>query len=234
MVTITMLEEIHLCTTLYQLYSCRFVIMDDDYLHGVHGVPQQEKAMVPGAPTEAPTRKVEVEMEMTRDFQSLNIEPFRDNHSIPTSRSLVEEAQPRAPQAQTQPPQRSESSSSAESDEQLQAALQTARSDSERVAIYKTYGKEQRRKNRKLEQMLTEQLKSAEDEHTKLLQLLDDAQKERTASESSLESQVETLKNKVLVLQTVLKYERCGEAIPDNIHLQLVEYELNEGMYYTP
>ena len=99
----------------------------------------------------APTRKVETEL--TGDFQSLNTEPlnFRDDCSTPTSSLPVEEAQPRAPPTQAQPPQRSESSSSAESYEQLQAALETAGSEFEELAICKQYIEEHHRKYQKSE-----------------------------------------------------------------------------------
>lgn len=225
-------------------------------MNKVHmGKPQQETGdqseqseMVPGAdpvphPTEAPARTVETEM--TSDFQqfSLNNEltTFRPNEPIPT-RSQVEEALSRAPQTQAQPPQRSESSSSAESDEQLQAALQTARSVSEKLTVYKTYTKELRKKNQKLEaenedwehtvQILTEQLKLTEGECKKLVALLDDARKEMTANEGSSKSQIETLGNKVSVLREALSYARRGQDIPSTIHLKLVSYELSESMYH--
>lgn len=160
--------------------------MDDDYPNGVAGIPQEETSersiqseMVPGAgpvhhTTEAPSR--EIETETRRDFQhlSLNVEPttFRPNEPSLAHRSPVEEAKLITPQAQTLPPQRSHSNSSAESDEQLQAELQSAGSDSEKFAIYKRYTKEQRRKSRKSEaeiqqwklsvQNLTEQLESTQ------------------------------------------------------------------------
>lgn len=227
--------------------------MADEYPNGVAGMPQEETAersiqseMVPGAgpvrhTTEAPSR--EIETETRRNFQhlSLDIEPttFRPNEPSLAHRSPVEEAQPIAPQTQTLPPQRSHSSSSAESDEQLQAELQSAKSDSEKVAICKRYTKEQRRKSQKSEteiqhlkltvQNLTEQLESTQGERSKLLELLVDAQKETAANESSLIAQIEILENKVLVLQEALTSARSGEEIPNSIHLQLVAYELSEG-----
>ena len=123
--------------------------MADDYPNGVAGMPQEETGersiqseMVPGAgpvrhTTEAPSREIETETRRNLQHLSLNVEPttFHRNEPIPTPRSPVEEAQPIiAPQTQTLPPQRSHSSSSAESDEQLQAELQSAGSDSEKVA----------------------------------------------------------------------------------------------------
>lgn len=217
--------------------------MADDYLNGVAGMPQEETGeMVPGADpvhhtTEAPSR--EIETETRRNFQHLSLKVKPHNEPIPTPRSTVEEAQPIAPQTQTLPPQRSHSSSSAESDEQLQAELQSAGSDSDKIAIYKRYTKEQRRKSQKSEteiqylkltvQDLTEQLESTKGERNKLFALLNDAQRETAANESSLKTQIEILENKVLVLQEALTSARSGEDIPNSIHLQLVAYEVSEG-----
>ena len=161
--------------------------MADYYPNGVAGMPQEETGepskqseMVPGTgpvhhTTEAPSR--EIEAETRRDFQhlSLNVEPttFRPNEPSLAHRSPVEEAKLITPQAQTLPPQRSHSHSSTESDEQLQAELQSAESNPEKkFAIYKRYTKEQRRKSRKSEaeiqhlkltvQNLTEQLESTQ------------------------------------------------------------------------
>jgi len=131
--------------------------MADYYPNGVAGMPQEETGersiqseMVAGAgpvhhTTEAPSREIETETRRNLQHLSLNVEPttFCPNEPVPAHRSPVEEAQPIAPQTQTLPPQRSHSSSSAESDEQLQVALQSAGLDCEKVAVCKRYAKEQ-------------------------------------------------------------------------------------------
>ncbi len=167
--------------------------------------------------------------QVAKSLQQLSLQKkpsdFHDNKvGSPPSDVSLEEVERLA--ASAQPPQRMDSGSSAESDEELKEKLQAASSPHEKVAVYRQYTKDLKRKHHTLASTLIRQLQSANEEQEKLSALLD-AEREQNSSQSS---RLAHLERATAVLQEALRYTLNSKAIPDDIRGQLIKLGFSEAL----
>ncbi len=178
-------------------------------------------------PSERPDRRADTQVAERLRQLSLQEKPsdFHDNKvGSPPSDVSLEEVERST--ASSQPPQRTDTGSSAESDEELKEKLQAASSPDEMYAVCRQYTKDLKGKHRTLARTLIQLLQSAKEEQDKLSALLD-AEKEQNRSQSS---HLARLEKATTVLQEALWYARRSTAIPDNIRGQLIELGFSEAL----